>query len=246
MNDDTPATLLLAEDDASTRSFLADELAADGFSVLTADCGADALRLIPAKFPDLVVLDVGLPDLSGHEVLRRIRSGGAVDGRGLDAQLPVLVLSGRCTELDRVRAFDRGADDFLAKPFHYPELRGRIAALLRRADARRRPARVRVGEIDIDPAARRVTVAGRPIELTQKEFMLLRTLAVDPTRVYAKDELMRTVWGFRSRGTTRTLDSHACRLRHKLAVAGGRYVLNVWGVGYRLLDDPSAAGEAAA
>lgn len=240
MNDDTPATILLAEDDAATLAFLTDELTADGFSVLAADCAADALRLMSTKFPDVAVLDVGLPDRSGLDLLRQVR-GARTAAQRLDPDLPVLVLSGRCTETDRVRAFDRGADDFLAKPFHYPELRGRVGALLRRADVRhRRSGLLRVGEIEIDPGARTVTVAGTPVALTQKEFALLRTLAADPVRVFSKDELMRTVWGFRARGTTRTLDSHACRLRQKLGVAGGRYVLNVWGVGYKLSDAPVA------
>lgn len=237
MNDDTPATILVAEDDPATRRFLADELSADGFEVLCAESAADTLRTLATKFPDLAVLDVGLPDGSGLDVLRRIRSA---DGSSrLDADLPVLVLSGRCTDTDRVRAFERGADDFLGKPFHYPELRVRLAALLRRADRRRRTGRLRVGELEIDPVARTVHLAGTPVALTQKEFALLRTLATEPTRVFSKDELLRTVWGFRSRGTTRTLDSHACRLRHKIGGAGGRFVLNVWGVGYRLVDEPA-------
>ena len=242
MTDDTPATILVAEDDAATRTFLADELTADGYDVVVADTAADALRLLGTKFPDLAILDVGLPDGSGLDVVRRVR---AADGAAspLDRDLPLLLLSGRSAEVDRVRAFECGADDFLAKPFSYPELRGRAAALLRRADGRRRPGRVRVGTLEIDPASRVVRLGGRPVELTQKEFALLRVLAAAPTTVHTKDELLRTVWGFRSMGATRTLDSHACRLRAKLGAHGDRFVLNVWGVGYRLVDDPgSAAG----
>jgi DNA-binding response OmpR family regulator len=236
MTHDTPATILVAEDDATTRTFLADELSADGYELLVADSASDALRLLGTKFPDLVILDVGLPDASGLDVVRRVRSAdGAVDR--IDRDTPMLVLSGRCGEVDRVRAFDHGADDFLAKPFSYPELRGRVGALLRRADRRRRVGRVRVGTLELDPASRAVTVAGLPVELTQKEFALLRVLAAAPTTVHTKDELLRTVWGFRSQGSTRTLDSHACRLRAKLGAAGDRFVLNVWGVGYRLVDD---------
>jgi len=236
MRHDTPATILVAEDDAATRTFLADELTADGYDLLLAEGARDALRLLETKFPDLVVLDVGLPDGSGLDVVRRIRTADGLASR-IDPDTPVLLLSGRAAELDRLRGFDRGADDFVAKPFSYPELRSRIGALLRRADGRRRLARVRVGALELDPLTRTVALDGAPLSLTQKEFALLRTLASEPTRVWTKDELLRTVWGFRARGTTRTLDSHACRLRAKLAAqGGGRYVLNVWGVGYRLLD----------
>jgi DNA-binding response OmpR family regulator len=239
MTQDTPATILVAEDDATTRTFLADELTADGYELLVADNAKDALRLLETKFPDLAIVDVGLPDASGLDVVRRVR---AADGAAsaIDPDLPLIVLSGRCGEVDRLRAFDHGADDFVAKPFSYPELRARVAALLRRADRRRRLGRVRVGALELDPASRAVRLDGEPVALTQKEFALLRVLAAAPTKVHTKEELLRTVWGFRSRGTTRTLDSHACRLRAKLGAGGSRYVLNVWGVGYRLVDDPGS------
>jgi DNA-binding response OmpR family regulator len=245
MMHDTPATILVAEDDASTRTFLADELSADGYELLVAETASEALRLLGSSFPDLVILDVGLPGASGLEIVRRVRAAdGSVDR--IDRETPLLVLSGRCGEVDRVRAFETGADDFLAKPFSYPELRGRVGALLRRSDGRRRVGRVRVGALELDPASRTVTLAGRRVDLTQKEFALLRVLAASPTTVHTKDELLRTVWGFRSRGATRTLDSHACRLRAKLGVTGDRFVLNVWGVGYRLVDDHGAQLGAAA
>jgi DNA-binding response OmpR family regulator len=237
MTHDTPATILVAEDDATTRTFLADELSADGCELLITDTAKDALRLIESKYPDLAVLDVGLPDGSGLDVVRRIRAADATAGR-LDPELPLLVLSGRCGETDRVRAFEAGADDFLSKPFVYAELRARLRALLRRSERRRRAGRVRVGTLELDPASRAVRVSGQPVELTQTEFALLRVLAAAPTTVHTKAELMRTVWGFHGVSSTRTLDSHACRLRAKLGQAGDRFVLNVWGVGYRLVDDP--------
>ena len=133
--------------------------------------------------------------------------------------------------------------DSSKKPFSYPELRGRVAALLRRAQGRARSGRLRVGELEVDPASREVTLRGTRLALSQKVFALLLMVAAEPTRVFTKEELLRTVWGFRSMGSTRTLDSHACRLRHKLAVHGERFVHNVWGVGYRLVDGP--AGDAA-
>ena len=156
----------------------------------------------------------------------------------LDPSTPLVLLTGRDGELDRVRGFERGADDYVCKPFSYPELRGRLAALLRRADHRRRTGRLRVGELDIDPQARTARLRGETLALSQKEFALLRMLASEPARVFTKDELLRQIWGFRHLGTSRTLDSHACRLRHKLGVHGDRFVVNVWGIGYRLVDGP--------
>jgi DNA-binding response OmpR family regulator len=235
MSPDANATILLVEDDIATRTFLADNLSADGYELLVADCVSDGLRLLERKFPDLALIDLGLPDASGYELLRRVRSADGVSSR-LDPQTPLLVLSGRSSELDRVRGFDRGADDYVCKPFSYPELRGRVAALLRRSN--RQPTRgcVRAGDLEVDPASREVRLRGARVVLSQKEFALLRALVADPTRVFTKEELLRSIWGYRAAGTTRTLDSHACRLRQKLGVQGDRFVVNVWGVGYRLVD----------
>lgn len=235
MTPDDAATILLVEDDDATRTFLADNLSADGYELLVADCCRDGLRLLERKFPDLAVIDLGLPDGSGYELLRRVRAADGVSSR-LDPQTPLMVLSGRTSELDRVRALDRGADDYVAKPFSYPELRSRVAALLRRTHRRAARGCVRAGELELDPASREVWLRGERVALSQKEFALLRALVVDPTRVFTKEELLRAIWGYRAKGTTRTLDSHACRLRHKLAAQGDRFVVNVWGVGYRLVD----------
>jgi DNA-binding response OmpR family regulator len=236
MTDDA-STILVVEDDDATRAFLADNLAADGYALLTADCARDALRLLETKYPDLAVVDVGLPDGSGLDLVRRVREADGVSSR-LDPHLPLLVLSGLRGELDRVRGFERGADDYVCKPFAYSELRARVAALLRRTQRRPGTGRLRAGTLEVDPPTREVTVRGERVELSQKEFALLRTLASEPTRVWTKEELLRNVWGYRSLGATRTLDSHACRLRAKLARHGDRYVINVWGVGYRLVDGP--------
>jgi DNA-binding response OmpR family regulator len=233
-NDDT-ATILVVEDDDATRTFLADNLTADGFELLVADSAKDGIRLLETKFPDLALIDVGLPDGSGLDLVRRVREADGLASR-VDPRTPLLLVSGRDGELDRIRGFERGADDYVCKPFSYPELRGRVAALLRRSGQRPRTARTRIGDLTIDPASREVTIRGTRLELSGKEFALLRALATEPTRVFTKDELLRGVWGFRSMGTTRTLDSHACRLRKKLGVHGDRFVMNVWGVGYRLVD----------
>jgi DNA-binding response OmpR family regulator len=236
MTDDA-STLLIVEDDDATRGFLADNLTADGYEVLLADCARDGMRLLESKFPDLALVDVGLPDGSGFDLVARVRAADGVASR-VDPLTPIVLVSGRAGELDRIRGFDRGCDDYVCKPFSYPELRGRLAALLRRSQNRRGSGRLRVGEVEVDPVSREVLVDGERVELSAKEFSLLKTLASEPTRVYTKEELLRQVWGFRSMGSTRTLDSHACRLRQKLALRGGRYVVNVWGVGYRLIDGP--------
>ena len=236
-------TLLLVEDDHGLRTFLADNLTADGYDVLLADTVHDAVRLLEYKQPDLALVDVGLPDGSGLDLIARVRAADGVASR-LDPGLPLVVLTGRSGELDRVRGFERGADDVVVKPFSYAELRGRVAAILRRMQPRVRLGRLRVGDLEVDPASREVRLRGRRVDLSQKEFALLRALAASPCRVFTKEELLRDVWGFRSLGATRTLDSHACRLRQQLGTAGDRFVVNVWGVGYRLVDGP-VEGEAA-
>jgi DNA-binding response OmpR family regulator len=233
-----PPTILLVEDDSVLGTFLADNLAADGYEPLVAATLRDGLRELEYKRPDLAVVDLGLPDGSGLELIERVRAADGVVSR-IDPSVPLVVLSGRAGDVDRVRGFERGADDFVPKPFAYGELRLRIAAVLRRTRARPGQGQLRVGSLSVDPASREVRLRGRLIELSQKEFALLRALAVDPTRVLTKEELLRDVWGYRTLGTTRTLDSHACRLRTKLAAEGDRFVVNVWGVGYRLVDGPA-------
>jgi DNA-binding response OmpR family regulator len=224
------ATVVVCEDDDPTRELLCDQLTADRYRALPAPSASDALRLCGYNHPDLMLLDLGLPDAQGIDVLRQIRSSR----ERFDPELPVLVLSGRTSEADRLRGFEAGADDYLAKPFHYPELAARIAAVLRRRVGRREGP-VRLGELVIDPATRSVRVDDCEVRLANKEYALLTALAAEPYRVYTKGELLRDVWGFRAEGRTRTLDSHASRLRRKLDPEGGRYVFNCWGVGYRLL-----------
>jgi DNA-binding response OmpR family regulator len=231
-----PPSLLLVEDDPVLGTFLAENLAADGYELTVAETVRDGLRELQYKQPDLAIVDLALPDGSGLELIARVREADGLSR--LDPATPLVVLSGRAGELDRVRAFERGVDEYVCKPFSYAELRHRIAAVLRRSNARRLGGRLRVGDLTLDPASREVRLRGRRIDLSGKEFALLRALAVEPTRVLTKAELLRDVWGFRSLGTTRTLDSHACRLRRKLSRDGDRFVVNVWGVGYRLVDGP--------
>jgi DNA-binding response OmpR family regulator len=153
----------------------------------------------------------------------------------------VIVLGRREADVvDRVRAFRRGCDDYVARPFHYDELLERIRAVLRRAQPA--PERLVAGSLTIDPRTRTIEAAGRKVTLAQKEYALLLKLAEDPRRVFTKQELLRDVWGYRADARTRTLDSHASRLRRKLRAADPSSALvdNVWGVGYRLLGDLDA------
>jgi DNA-binding response OmpR family regulator len=206
--------LVLAEPEPATRGFLARHLADDGFDVLAADDPRDA-----ADCADLVLL------------------GDSTALEQWEPGCPVIVLGAPGDDaVDRVRAFRRGCDDYVTRPFDYEELLERIRAVLRRASPPT-PERLRIGDLVVDRGTRRVTVGGQTVPLAGKEYELLLRLAADPERVLTKEELLRDVWGFRSIARTRTLDSHACRLRRKLAAAGATgWVVNVWGVGYRLVD----------
>ena len=226
-------TVLLVEHETPVRAYLEQQLADDGFDVLAADRGIRALDLAEEAKPDLVLLDAVLPDASGFDLCSRLRQGEP--GRRWNRDVPVIMVSARGDPVDRVRGFARGCDDYVVKPFVYDELVARMRAVLRRANGRRH-ARLAVRDLEIDLSARVVKLGGALVQLSAKEYELLVALAEDPERVFKKEELLRNVWGFRSLGRTRTLDSHASRLRRKLNRSGeGAYVLNVWGVGYRLV-----------
>lgn len=226
---------MVVEDDTATRRFLADNLVADGYELLEADCLAVARKLLKEVPPDLILLDPGLPDGDGLKLVRELREEGRA-AAAIDPDLPLMILSGRGSELDRLRGFERGCDDYLVKPFSYPELRARVRAVLWRSGRRSRAGRLRVASLELDPLSRQVWLAGEPVALSRKEFALLRALAAEPTRVFTREELLRDIWGFRSLCPTRTVDAHVHRLRAKLSKGPDRYLINVWGVGYRLVD----------
>ena len=222
------AHLLVVEDDDTIREFLVDNLREDGHAVVAAQCvkeAATSLRRAPAE---IALVDVSLPDGSGLDLVRMIRGGEAGP-----PDIGVIAVSGRGAEQDRLRAFERGVDDYVVKPFSYQELLLRANALEVRLRGRVGMTIV-VGSLAIDLAARAATFDGRLLKLPAKEFDLLAALARDPHRVHMKEDLMERIWGYRNRGT-RTLDSHASRLRKRLAEAGdGPWVINNWSVGYSL------------
>lgn len=228
------STVLVIDDEPRIVEFLLENLRADDFIVLTATSGSEALTVLTKSRPDVILLDVVLPDMSGYELCRKIRSAHPVTD-GWDPDVPIIMISAKVEYTDRVRGLTRGADDYVTKPFHYPELVARIAAVQSRATRVRDRHVHRVHDLVVNSLSRDVTVGGMKVSLSAKEFELLAKLVVDPERVFSKGELLETVWGFRSPGRTRTLDSHASRLRQKLvAFSDTEWIVNVWGVGYRL------------
>jgi DNA-binding response OmpR family regulator len=222
-----PSAVLVAEPESETREYLGRQLRDDGFDVLDASRRSEALELAERIRPDLVLL--GELDLC-----QRLRRGEP--GRNWDRNVPVILLAPSADPVERVRALDRGADDVMGRPFAYEELLARIRALLRRSTTSTAEVLV-AGELAVDRRTRRVSVRDTLVPLSAKEFELVAWLAAEPYRVFTKEELLREVWGFRALGRTRTLESHASRLRKKLRVdEEDHYVVNVWGVGYRLLD----------
>jgi DNA-binding response OmpR family regulator len=229
--------VLIVEDGRDLALGLQANLEVEGHAAAVAHTGADALRAAAARPPDVVLLDLMLPDMDGYEVLARLRGAGH--------DMPVLILTARGEEVDKVRGFRAGADDYLTKPFGVMELLVRIEALLRRAapgaGARAapvppRPRRaIRAGAVEVDPEARLVWRDGREVALTPKAFDLLLALLARQGRVASRHELLREVWGYDRSVTSRTVDTHVAELRRKLEPDPGapRHLATVWKIGYR-------------
>lgn len=229
------AHILIVEDEADLSATLEYNLQAQGYSTSLAANGAAALELARQRHPDLVLLDVMLPDVSGLEVCRRLRQD-----RELKAT-PVMMLTARGEEIDRVVGFEVGADDYLTKPFSVRELLLRVQAILRRARAPEAVpeagAPLRFGRLTVDGEAHRVSVDGVEVALTALEFRLLTTLLQRRGRVQTRERLLDDVWGISADVTTRTVDTHVKRLREKLGAAAD-YLETLRGVGYRFKDSP--------
>ncbi|MCU1375966.1 MAG: putative two-component system response regulator [Actinomycetia bacterium] len=223
------ATLFLVEDDASIRQSLARALEAKGHAVASASCAMDGLRDIVANPPDAVILDLGLPDVDGGELLRMLRAV---------SQVPVLVATARDDEAEMVRLLDAGADDYVVKPFSADQLDARLRALLRRVGTTAVPEVLDVGELCIDLGGRSVSLDGEVLDLTRKEFDLLAHLAGRPEVVVSKAELLADIWQRHPGSADRTLEVHLSWLRKKLGetAAEPRYLHTVRGVGIKLVD----------
>ncbi|CAA9228780.1 MAG: Phosphate regulon transcriptional regulatory protein PhoB (SphR) [uncultured Chloroflexi bacterium] len=227
------ARILIVEDEVDLSNLLRSHLEQDGHEVAQAFDGPAGLALVDRHRPDLVLLDWMLPGLDGLAVCRRIRE------RYL---MPVIMLTARGEEIDRVLGLEAGADDYVPKPFGIRELQARVRAALRRgamvAGAGAAPAPVMQGTLRIDPAARTVTVEGEPVDLTRTEFDLLLLLVQNAGRAFSREFLLERIWGYTHDGGGRSVDSQVARLRRKLGLLGER-IVTVWGVGYRFIDRPA-------
>jgi two-component system response regulator RegX3 len=216
--------VLVVEDDDAIAEPLARGLDREGFTVERVSTGTAALD---AEAPDVVLLDLALPDLDGYEVCRRLRSRSSV---------PIIIITARSEEVDRVIGLELGADDYLVKPFGFRELVARIRAVTRRAVPRDEGRPLRVGRLEIDRRTRRVSIDGRAITLTPKEFDLLGFLAADVGAVLSREQILSAVWDPHWYGPTKTLDVHVASLRRKLGDPG--WIETVRGVGFRLQEPP--------
>jgi two-component system alkaline phosphatase synthesis response regulator PhoP len=219
-------TVLVVEDEASIASFVSAYLKNAGYAVRTAATGGDALRQVAAERPDMILLDLMLPDIDGIEVCKRIRQ---------DSDLPILMLTARDEDVDKIIGLEVGADDYLTKPFNPRELVARVRSILRRAApgrAERESAVIRHGELVVDAGRREVKVGEQEVQLAPKEFDLLWELLDHRGLVLTRDQLLERVWGYTFAGDTRTVDVHVRQLRRKLGDASP--IVTVWGVGYKV------------
>jgi len=227
-------TILVVDDEARIVALTRDYLESAGYRVLTAGDGATALARARAEKPDLIVLDLGLPKLDGLDVTRQLRR---------DSTVPIIMLTARGEESDKLVGLELGADDYVVKPFSPKELVARIRAVLRRSEAAPQPADlIRVLDVTLDVPRLRATRAGAPLDLTPTEFQLLATLAAQPGRVFTRAQLLDAVRGVAFESYERAIDAHIKNIRRKLEPdpRQPRYVLTVYGVGYKFADEEHA------
>jgi DNA-binding response OmpR family regulator len=233
----SPQTVLVVEDEASIASFVAAYLKNAGYSVRTTASGNEALRLVESEKPALVVLDLMLPDLDGVEVCKRIRQ---------HSEIPVLMLTARDEDVDKIIGLEVGADDYMTKPFNPRELVARVRAILRRSAAHaeeRESATIVHGDLHVDAGRREAKVGDTEVQLAPKEFDLLWELLDHRGLVLTRDQLLERVWGYTFAGDTRTVDVHVRQLRRKLGDASP--IVTVWGVGYKVSPAPARENSAA-
>jgi DNA-binding response OmpR family regulator len=231
-----PETVLVVDDDRNIVHLVTLYLAKAGYRVIPAYTGAEALRKVRECNPDLLVLDIMLPGQDGLEVCRSLRR---------NSEIPIVILSARGTDLDKVAGLQFGADDYVTKPFHPAELVARVQSVLRRTRSRGvapAPTRIALGKLTLDVGQRVAAVAGQPIQLRPKEFDLLATFCRLPGFVLDRDRLLDLVWGHEFTGDNRTVDVHIAWLREKLQ-GSGLHIQTVWGIGYKIVEDgdPTAA-----
>lgn len=219
-------TILIADDEANIRELAGLYLKKDGFAVVTVTNGVEALAHIKAEMPSLLVLDLMMPDMDGWEVCRRVRAEG---------NLPIIMLTARDEDIDKIVGLEMGADDYLTKPFNPRELVARVRAILRRVNPEGggRPQKRQLGNVTVDPSSREVVVGETAVSLRAKEFDLLLTLIEHANRVLSRDQLLDMVWGYEFYGQTRTVDVHVAHLREKLS-SSTLTIETVWGMGYKL------------
>src|SRR3954469_336666 len=227
----TTQRLLLVEDEPTLRELLSASLQLAGFEVIPAEAGGQALEAVRAQRPDLIVLDVMLPDFDGFEVARRLREHPSGSGSGPP---PILFLTARDAAEDRISGLRAGGDDYVTKPFNLEELILRIQAILRRTSGRRPDGRLVVGELELDPDSHQVTRGGRPVQLSPTEFSLLRVLMENAGQVLSKTQLLELVWHYDFGGDDSIVASYISYLRRKIDTAGPKVIHTVRGTGYVL------------
>src|SRR5690348_11278053 len=223
-------TILVVDDEPQIVQLVRDYLEHGGFKVLVAADGSSALRIVSTLHPDLVVLDLGLPGMDGLDVTRSLRRNGTV---------PIIMLTARTDESDKLVGLELGADDYVTKPFSPKELVARVRSVLRRSEAAKAPSDViRVGDVELVVPSMELTIAGRPIDLTPTEFQLLATMARQPGRVFSRSQLLNAVHGDEMEAFERAIDAHVKNLRRKIERDPHipRCLLTVFGVGYRFAD----------
>jgi DNA-binding response OmpR family regulator len=222
--------ILIVEDEPDMVLGLKDNFEFEGYEVLTASDGASGLERARTQKPDLMILDIMLPKLSGLEVCKTLR------GEGFEA--PIIMLTARGQEIDKVVGLELGADDYVTKPFSIRELLARVRAILRRAEGKKRLARYRFSDVELDFETYQARRGGAPLELSPREFELLRYLIERKGETVSRERLLEDVWGYESYPSTRTVDTHIAKLRAKIGDSGTepRYILTIHGIGYKFVD----------